>query len=81
MRGISIQNFIKIGSKLKKLHGSKVFEKGEKYENIRKNGCFFVITFLFGIDYYNIKLLKNSAWHKEPAYQISLENIENWQSY
>ena len=77
MRGISIQNFIKIGSKLKKLHGPKVFEKAEKYENIRKNGCFFVITFLFGIDYYNIKCIKNSASHQEPAYQISLENIEN----
>ena len=64
MRGISIQHFIKIGSKLKKLHGSKVFEKGEKYENIRKNGCFFVITFLFGIDYYRIKYIKNSACEK-----------------
>ena len=81
IRGIGIQNFIRIGSKLKKLHGSKDFKKRAKIWKHEKNGCFFPITFLFLINHNNIKRIKNSAWYQEPTCQISLENIENWQSY
>ena len=81
MRGISVPNFIKIGSKVNKLRGSKVFKKGQKYENMRKIAVFFPIIFLFLINHNNIKRIKNSAWYQEPTCQISLENIENWQSY
>ena len=81
MRGISIPNFIKIGSKVNKLCGSKVFKKGQKYEKNWKNYWFFLITFLFLMNYYIMKIINKSAWYLEPACQISLENIENWQSY
>ena len=73
-------NFNEIGSKLKKLHGSKVWKKGQKYEKNGKNCFFFLITFLFLINYNNFKRIKNVAWYQEPACQISLENFENWQN-
>ena len=46
-----------------------------------KNGVFFLITFLLLKIYDNIKRIKNSAWLKEHACQISAEYNENWQSY
>ena len=46
-----------------------------------KNGVFFLITFLLLKIYDNIKRIKNSAWLKEHACQISAEYNEKWQSY
>ena len=61
--------------------GPKFSKEVQKYEKVEKNYCFFVITFLFLINCNIMKRIKNSAWYMEPACQISLENIENWQSY
>ena len=61
--------------------GSKSVGNCKKIRNNVKNCCFPLLTFLLLRIYNNIKRMKNSAWFKEHACQVSVEYIENWQSY